>query len=288
MQARLPTAALATTMLLALASTGLANADNYFEAPASATHSLGPGGFTIEAWVKVRSIPGENPGIVVGRRFLGTNDSDLWGLYVCMTGCTAGYASFACRSGGVSRFAVVSLASINDQNWHHLAGTYDGSVARLYVDGVPQGAGISDPGVTVPVAGGNLYLGQNAPGRNDQFDGLIDEVRLWNVARTGAEIETNRHGEIPGHANLIGYWRLNGSGADLGSGTTTFTAHGNVSYQTGQSGFGTTGDIGTPPPPSVPGTSAWMIAALTGFLGIVGARFATQSLRKDPAPGFNP
>jgi hypothetical protein len=70
--------------------------------------------------------------------------------------------------------------------WVHLAGTFDGKVMRLYVDGQLVGT-MDRPG---PARGSNLplYLGSYAPDHWAHFDGLLDEVRLWSRALTPEEI----------------------------------------------------------------------------------------------------
>ncbi len=77
--------------------------------------------------------------------------------------------------------------SINDGRWHHIAGVYDGSNKYIYVDGQldvsgPASGNISNSSYPV-------YIGETRPGYNRFFDGQIDEVRIWNVGRTQAEIQ---------------------------------------------------------------------------------------------------
>lgn len=52
------------------------------------------------------------------------------------------------------------------------------------------------------------------------YNGLLDEVRVWNVARTQAEIAANMNAEISRKTSgLVAYWRM-----DEGSGQTAFDA----------------------------------------------------------------
>ncbi|MFN0058933.1 MAG: DUF2341 domain-containing protein [Planctomycetota bacterium] len=69
-----------------------------------------------------------------------------------------------------------------DTAWHHVAVTFAGSVARLYIDGVD----VTNDGTVSPlVAGGEaLTIGRHSGG-GAHFDGAIDEVRLAPVARSG-------------------------------------------------------------------------------------------------------
>lgn len=103
--------------------------------------------------------------------------------------------------------------------WHHLALTCDGRYARLYVDGSL---------VDTQDAGGNyaleydennsLIIGAEAGGgtgaAGDYFTGQLDEVRIWNEARTEAEIQDNMHRELNGdESGLAAYFPFNQSGA---------------------------------------------------------------------------
>ena len=77
--------------------------------------------------------------------------------------------------------------NVNDDNWHHVVGVYDGTTMYLYIDG---GLGSSIRAVgTVDVNSQPLYIGANSGysgGR--EWNGLIDDVRIYNYALTEAEI----------------------------------------------------------------------------------------------------
>lgn len=67
-----------------------------------------------------------------------------------------------------------------------MAGAYDGSVARLYVDGVEDGS----VETTGPIATNTerIYLGENAEAPGRQWSGLIDDVRIYSRALSADEI----------------------------------------------------------------------------------------------------
>ncbi len=74
-----------------------------------------------------------------------------------------------------------------DTDWHHLAATYDGSTAKLYVDGVVDKS--KNKTLTMPTSGRDLIIGQTYGGRESgkpvgAFDGQIDELRISNTARS--------------------------------------------------------------------------------------------------------
>lgn len=102
---------------------------------------------------------------------------------------------------------------IAQATWFHVASTYDGATTtRAIVNGVDKGTKT----LTGPLASivATLSVGGTASAR--YFMGSIDEVRVWNVARTPAQIQQNMSVRLTGNeAGLVGYWRF-----DEGSGTT--------------------------------------------------------------------
>ncbi|MBA7558226.1 hypothetical protein ES705_51021 [subsurface metagenome] len=73
-----------------------------------------------------------------------------------------------------------------DGEWHHIAGTYDGSNLRLYVDGSEVGSGKS-VSKTIGYSAGDLFIGSYGMGY--YFDGLIDEVRIWSSALEASQLD---------------------------------------------------------------------------------------------------
>ena len=101
--------------------------------------------------------------------------------------------------------------------WHHVAATYDGTTRTLYLDGMAVGADRPVGTHDVPDAS-NLRIGSTNSG--EYFNGIIDEVRVWNVARTPAQLSAGQGISLASTtAGLVAYYRLN-----EGSGTTTATA----------------------------------------------------------------
>jgi chitodextrinase len=107
--------------------------------------------------------------------------------------------------------------------WHHLAVSYDGrggSTAAagitIYIDGVavPLTRSNNAAYVAMENLGATLQVGRESAAWK-QYDGGLDELRLWAVARTAAQIQAARTTELSGaEPGLVGYWRFNeGSGA---------------------------------------------------------------------------
>jgi len=75
--------------------------------------------------------------------------------------------------------------TLETEVWYHIAATYDGAMMRIYVDGTEVASLASSESITVSPE--PLRIGESGfPGRN--FDGSIDEVRIWNIVRTPEEI----------------------------------------------------------------------------------------------------
>ncbi len=115
--------------------------------------------------------------------------------------------------------------------WSTIAVTYNNGVIKAYVDGVLvdtyNGAGaIGD----IDPAFNELRIAARSSSTLPQnFHGQIDEVRLWNVERTAAEIASTQM--LTGNeTGLVGLWRL---GESTGSAIVDASGHGNNGTFTG-------------------------------------------------------
>lgn len=78
-----------------------------------------------------------------------------------------------------------------DNRWIHMAGTYDGSIMRLYIDGVEIGTQSLNGNIRVddnPVTIGGEENGPTPQVVDGEFEGLIDEVRIYVRALDATEI----------------------------------------------------------------------------------------------------
>ena len=96
------------------------------------------------------------------------------------------------------------------QRWYHIACTYDGSVGRVYVDSSLIYEG--EKNIAIYYASAGFWIGRalnSLYGGDVFFKGRIDEIRIWNAARTRDQIlatmKTPLRGDEPG---LIGYWNF--------------------------------------------------------------------------------
>jgi Concanavalin A-like lectin/glucanases superfamily len=90
---------------------------------------------------------------------------------------------------------VLGNAPIARGTWVHLATTYDGTTQRLFVNGVQ----VSQRAVsgTIDVSTGALRIGGNDVWAGEYFNGLIDEVRIFNRALSNGEIASVMNSPAP-------------------------------------------------------------------------------------------
>ncbi|SNZ05679.1 Carboxypeptidase regulatory-like domain-containing protein [Natronoarchaeum philippinense] len=83
---------------------------------------------------------------------------------------------------------VNSGVSLSNDQWHHVVGTYDGSEARIYVNGTLKGTQAVS-GTLANASGSPLGIGENLATGGRNLDGTIDELRLYDRALSDAEVQ---------------------------------------------------------------------------------------------------
>ncbi len=120
-----------------------------------------------------------------------------------------GSAGFVyCRFNGNDASRALSTTSYPSTGaWIHVAATYDGVNTKMYINGVLEGTTAFTAAI---VNSTNILEIANDPSTAARFfQGSIDEVRLWNVARTDADIKSNMTKKLIGNeSGLVGYWRF--------------------------------------------------------------------------------
>ena len=119
--------------------------------------------------------------------------------------------------------------SMLENSWHHATGVYDGENLKIYLDGNLV-ASQSFSGGNIAFGGNNqstyLNIGSHpAPNDAETFDGLIDEVSIWDTALSQSQILSYMSASPTGsESGLVGYWNFNeGTGTTL----TDQTSNGN-------------------------------------------------------------
>ena len=104
---------------------------------------------------------------------------------------------------------VAATGALETKKWIHIAATIDASgMATLYKNGERiQTAKVHLPN---PLKRTTNYIGRSNWSSDKYFNGQITDVRIWNTARTQAEIKANMSQRLSGkEANLVAYYPLN-------------------------------------------------------------------------------
>mgnify|MGYP003683599159 CR=1 FL=1 len=186
--------------------------------------------FTLEAWVLPRSFP---PYATILSKA-----SQNW-----MTGF--GLAKYGAGKGDMEEVNMVNFfltpgysttkvtAQIDPHVWTHIAGVYDGSSLKMFINGR-----VTDTFATAKAEKEEEIDALHAPKADlcigahpnkAAWDGLIDEVRVWNVVRSEADIRAGMAEPIIGQApGLVGQWTFNEGAGELVVDTSGMRNHGTI------------------------------------------------------------
>lgn len=129
----------------------------------------GSAAYSFEVWIRPRDVASTR--FVLFRRALATADG--YQFYIGDT-----YTIFSREA--VSEFGYVGMGAPSLDTWTHLVVTYSGALAILYMNGVEvqrNGGDVSDP---IGDEAGSFSIGDSAPGQFYKFDGLIDELAVYD------------------------------------------------------------------------------------------------------------
>ncbi len=215
--------------------------------------SLGVTNFTLECWFKP-SAPGKRANTGTSGIFAvplitkgmaeneagATNMNYFFGIGTNNAGQTVLAADFEDFNNGLNH-PVRGSGIVNNGAWQHGAVTYNsaGSNWVLYLNGVPDTtnivtgpSGITNLLMLIPRAdslehaaiGSSLRTGGATNADSGFFAGTMDEVRIWSVARSAAQIASDYNRQITTNSpGLIARWSL-----DDGAGTTATNSFGGI------------------------------------------------------------
>ncbi len=184
--------------------------DEYQRVEIPSTESLEITGeaFTAEAWVKPVDPPDNSDMIIINKEntYEMRIQGDRFGV--------------AIRNQTWEWFGDGDDVEIDE--WNHVAFTYDGDRVRMYVNGEETSNHVSR-GEIISTDSSLCFASRPIDHDGHNFNGQIDEVRIWNVVRSEEELNETMEVLLRGdEEGLVGYWRL-----DEGDGQEFFDMTGN-------------------------------------------------------------
>jgi len=163
--------------------------DDYIEVPDDLSMSFGTGSFSITFWIKQ---PVYNGGTILingssnnppsGRRYEIVSTSSYGGS-------TVGALVFVIDDDSNKKYTNSGTTFVSD-DWLHCACIHDTSTQRIYI--YKNGEEVSSAGADtgdINSPSEPLYIAQNE-NNGDRFDGMLDDIRLYDYALSDSEIET--------------------------------------------------------------------------------------------------
>ncbi|MEI7981401.1 MAG: LamG domain-containing protein, partial [Bacteroidota bacterium] len=168
------------------------------------------GDLTIEAWVCLKSNPSWGRIIEFASSWSERSDNIVFGF----EGGSSQLFYETNEGGGTIGFIDAYAIPLNQ--WFHVAVVQSGNTATLYYNGTVVNSQPQAPAETrsrddVWIGRGHFWAWGDC-----SFDGMMDELRVWNVARSETQIKENMYKEIPVQSGLLAYYKMsNGSGTSL-------------------------------------------------------------------------
>jgi len=162
---------------------------------------------TLSAWVKVTTFATDGAS---NRRIISKQnnvaDNEIYGLLTEST-----QSRFELRLNGNGNNLYTTTTNLATGRWYHLVGTWDGTNARIYVNGAQDNiVAQSTPSATTK----NLLIGNwGATTGQGAFSGSLDDVRIYNRALTATEVTALYNSgsaklTAPSNNGLVGYWSM--------------------------------------------------------------------------------
>ncbi len=162
---------------------------------------------TLEAWIKPNSLSGTQG--LMSKNFGNNahpyqirivNDEILFGFY----SNTIGWQPVETTN-----------ANLQIGEWVHIACTYDMQYAKIYINGEQKGLAYKT--FEIPQNNQPVEIGRSKDVNYEYFSGIIDEVRIWDIALSQVEVSENMCTNYLnlGNNNLIGYYKYNECGGTL-------------------------------------------------------------------------
>jgi hypothetical protein len=147
-------------------------------------------------YVSVPTSSGVNPTEAITVSLWAKSDTTTWNASGTLASKRNAYMLYPVSGSKEIRFYVYTTLqwyyttftpTVDITQWHHYVGTYDGYEIKLYIDGAPVGTPTLRKG-GINADPGALYIGRD-DGQSGYFNGMIDDVAIYDIALTDAEVQ---------------------------------------------------------------------------------------------------
>jgi hypothetical protein len=177
-------------------------------------------GITLDAWINLNAVDGDGRAGIITK--WGQGSEDNWAIWAEQGEGSILLDSYIVTSIGYSESFG---GSIPIGAWTHVALTYDAAsgTQTVYVNGVSVGTSSLPPGTTLSQTNAEVCIGRECTSNPRPFNGLIDEVEVFDRALSAGEIAAiyNAGGAgkcrtcTPAPAGMAGWWPGNGNTNDV-------------------------------------------------------------------------
>lgn len=174
---------------------------NYIDVGNDSSLNFGTGEITISAWIKGNSSK--------ANQFIYSKETDV--------SSDEGVILYLRSSGSIIRFEywnstdgdfVDSTQFVNDGNWHHVVAVRNSTNNSIYVDGNLSAMGISEN--IDADSSGSAIIGLELTSPTTNFNGSIDETRVYNRSLTQSEIDyLFANNTVLNSTGLVSHWAFN-------------------------------------------------------------------------------
>ena len=177
------------------------DANNYVTISNESNYDL-TGNMTVMAWMKASYEDWRNFSTIIAK---GMDSSGGWALHKASR---ANAMSFYVDVSGMPWDGIQAGVGIFDNQWHHVAGVYDGSNAYIYIDGGLDSNSVACSG-NMATNNWDVWIGESSQAKDGgsnarEWEGLIDDVRVYNYALTQGDVNdiyTGGTPTLPGQAS---------------------------------------------------------------------------------------
>ncbi len=141
---------------------------------------------TLCAWVRIESPYADNDARILSKATGSAEQDHVWMLSLTSDSGNV-RPRFRLKTDGTTTTLIPSSGTLALDTWVHLAAVYDGAAMRLFINGAQAASQAKSGEITASTA--SIFLGANPPSIYAPFAGALDDVRIYNTALDGTNLQ---------------------------------------------------------------------------------------------------